>query len=159
MMGGSTGRRRALRVGLGVGAAGLLLTSLAFARANYEGTNAGETFNAEHGATTAYMRGGNDTFNGAPGKDGGGDHVKGGPGNDKLNGVSFGDLLHGNGGKDTIRGGVGVDGLYGGAGGDKLIGGRGRDVFRPKTGVDTCIGQLSDHGFPERCEHAKIVKP
>jgi Ca2+-binding RTX toxin-like protein len=158
MMGGSTGRRTALRVGVGAGAAALLLASLAFARANYEGTDGDDTFTAEHGATTAYMRGGNDTFSGAPGKDGGADHVKGGPGNDNLNGISFDDLLHGNGGEDTVRGGTGIDGLHGGGGDDTLIGGRGRDVFRPKTGVDTCIGQLKDRGFPERCEHAQISK-
>lgn len=159
MMGGSTGRRRALRVGLGVVAAALVLASLAFARANFEGTDGDDSFTAEHGSSTAYLRAGNDSFTGAPGKGGGVDHVKGGPDNDEIAGKSYDDLLHGNGGEDTVDGGRGIDGLHGGGGNDTLIGGPGRDVFRPKTGSDTCLGQRVDRGFPDRCEHAKVVKP
>jgi hypothetical protein len=159
MMGGSTGRRRALRVGLGVMAATLTLASFAFARANFEGTAGDDSFTAEHGSSTAYLRAGNDSFTGAPGKGGGVDHVKGGPDNDEIVGKTYDDLLHGNTGEDTVEGGAGIDGLHGGGGDDTLIGGPGRDVFRPKTGNDTCLGQRVDRGFPGRCEHAKVVKP
>jgi Ca2+-binding RTX toxin-like protein len=159
MMGGSKRWRRARYVGLGAVVATVAVASLALARANFEGTSGDDSFTAEHGSSTAYLRAGNDSFTGAPGKGGGVDHVKGGPDNDTVDGKSFDDLLHGNGGEDTIRGGRGIDGLHGGGGDDTLIGGAGRDVFRPKTGNDTCFGQLKDRGFPGRCEHAKIAKP
>jgi hypothetical protein len=159
MMGGVRGRSRgAVRAVLLAVVAVLVVASLAFARANFEGTSGNDSFTAEHGSSTAFLRAGNDSFTGASGKGGGVDHVKGGPDNDTVDGKSFDDLLHGNGGEDTIRGGPGIDGLHGGGGDDTLIGGSGRDVFRPKTGNDTCFGQLKDRGFPGRCEHAKIAK-
>lgn len=159
MMGGSKRWRRVRYVGLGVVVATVAVAGLALARANFEGTSGDDSFTAEHGSSTAYLRAGNDSFTGAPGKDGGVDHVKGGPDNDEIVGKSYDDLLHGNTGEDTLDGGPGIDGLHGGGGDDTLIGGPGRDVFRPKAGRDTCLGQRVDRGFPGRCEHAKVVKP
>ena len=159
MMGGSTGRRSALRVGLGVTAGALVLASFAFARANYQGTDGDDVFTAEHGSSTAHLLAGDDSFTGAPGDEGGVDHVWGGGGNDTITGRSFDDMLRGNKGSNTIDGGPGIDGLRGGPNDDTLIGGPGRDVFRPRGGDDTCVGQRKDKGLPGRCEHVKIVKP
>ena len=159
MLGGSTGRRSALRIGLSVGAGALVLASLAFARADFRGTTGDDDITAEHGSSTAHLLAGNDSFTGAPGEDGGVDHVWGGSGNDTITGKSFDDMLRGNKGSNTLDGGPGIDGLRGGPGDDTLIGGPGRDLFRPRGGNDTCLGQRKDSGFPGRCEHAKIVKP
>lgn len=159
MMGGRKSRRRAVRIGLGVVAAALVLASFAFGRADFQGTDGDDEFVAEHGSSTAHLLAGNDSFTGAPGQDGGVDHVWGGSGNDTITGKSFADMLRGNKGSNTLDGGPGIDGLRGGPGDDTLIGGLGRDLFRPRGGDDTCLGQRKDSGFPGRCEHAKIVKP
>ena len=158
-MGGSKRWRRARFIGLGAAGAALALASLALARAHFEGTDGDDSFTAENGSSTASLRAGDDRFWGAPGKSGGADHVRGGPGDDRIFGRSFDDMLRGGRDSDRLEGGPGIDGLHGGRGDDTLIGGRGRDVFRPWQGDDTCLGQLNDRGFPGRCEHVKVVKP
>jgi hypothetical protein len=161
MMGGSKGPWRPLRY---AALAGLVIAvacaGIALARANFQGTDGDDVFVAEHGSSTAFLLGGNDSFTGAPGKRRGGvDHVWGGPDDDEIFGKSYDDVLRGNNGADKIDGGSGIDGLVGGRGDDTLTGGPGRDVFRPRRGRDTCLGQLRDRGFPGRCERAKVVKP
>ena len=52
------------------------------------------------------------------------DTLKGGSGNDSLNGGLGDDLLFGNAGNDTLNGGQGSDVIFGGDGDDNLIGGR-----------------------------------
>lgn len=141
----------------GAGATVLGLAAVALA-AHYEGTGGDDSITAEQGSSTAYLRGGNDTFFGAPGATGGADHVWAGSGNDDITGRTFGDLLRGGGGSDTLDGGADPDELRGGPGDDRLIGGGGRDLFRPGAGEDTCVGQLRDFGFlPSNCEHSQVT--
>ena len=127
------------------------------AAAVYEGTSGDDTVTVEQGSSLAHLKGGNDTFTGAGGEDGGSDHVFGGEGGDDLSGRTFSDILRGQDGADTVRGGRGRDGVYGGHGDDTLFGGRGTDRFKPKGGVDTCIGRPKDYGFPGRCEIVQIT--
>jgi trimeric autotransporter adhesin len=55
--------------------------------------------------------------------------IKGGPGNDTLNGTSNSDELQGLGGNDTLNGKGGNDVLDGGTGADLMSGGAGNDTY------------------------------
>ena len=130
----------------------------------YSGTSGDDTVRIERSGSTVYLRGGDDRFFGAKGKRedpgqrfGGSDHVRTGPGDDRVFSYSYGDMLRGRGGADVLDGGARADGLYGGVGDDRLIGGAGVDLFKPREGRDTCVGQLEDYGFPGRCEVVRIV--
>ncbi len=77
---------------------------------------------------------GNDTLNGASGRDqinggNGNDSLSGGNGNDTLNGGNGNDILLGQVSNDSLIGGNGDDVLQGGLGNDTLLGGRGVDRF------------------------------
>lgn len=94
--------------------------------------------------TTTNGGNGNDTLNGASGRDqinGGNrnDSLSGGNGNDTLNGGNGNDILLGQVSNDNLIGGNGDDVLYGGLGNDTLLGGRGADRFMiaPGNGTDT----------------------
>src|SRR5687767_9503353 len=93
------------------------------AAAHYEGTTGNDSFTVPRGGSSADLRAGNDTFVGAPGKRGGGDHVDAGSDDDDVKGRTFADVLRGKRGSDTLNGGAGRDGVYGGEGNDTLIGG------------------------------------
>ena len=60
-------------------------------------------------------------------RDGGGDDISGGDGNDIVFAQSGDDLIHGNDGDDTLYGDRGQDVIYGDAGEDELRGGSHRD--------------------------------
>ena len=119
---------RASLLALGGAGATLLAVAAVALAAHYEGTSGDDSITAEHGSSTAYLRGGNDTFVGAPGNDGGADHVWGSPGTDDITGRKFSDLLRGGSGNDRLDGGTDQDELRGGPGDDLLIGGGGRDL-------------------------------
>ena len=59
----------------------------------------------------------------------GDDTLEGGAGDDNLRGGKGDDILEGGAGDDVLRGGKGDDTLEGGAGDDRLVGGRGDDTF------------------------------
>ncbi len=67
------------------------------------------------------------------------DLLKGGKGNDVLNGGLGNDTLKGNRGADVLNGDVGNDMLKGGGGKDVLNGGRGDDVLTGGRGKDTYV--------------------
>lgn len=83
----------------------------------------------EGGAGDDYLEGGN-----------GRDVMNGGEGYDVLYGLGGDDELHGGAGNDYLDGGEGNDTLYGEAGNDNLIGGKGDDVLRGVAGDDLLIG-------------------
>jgi Ca2+-binding RTX toxin-like protein len=92
----------------------------------------------------ATMRGGpgNDHLEGGPG----GDTLEGGPGDDRLAGGAGEDLLNGGPGADVLRGGALSDDLRGGRGPDRLLGGPGFDDLRGDAGDDRLDGGGSpDH--------------
>ncbi len=146
---------------------GAFAIGAAVAYANtYYGTNGADTITVERSGSVAYLRGGNDTFEGArgreedPGNDyGGGDHVYGGRHDDEISSHTYVDVLRGQRGDDILDGGAQADALHGGRGDDTLIGGAGRDLFKPGKGEDLCIGQRRDYGFPRNCERVRVVAP
>jgi len=80
--------------------------------------------------------GGNDTLNGADGKD----KVSGGAGNDKLFGSDDADRVSGGAGDDGIAAGGGDDRIFGNSGNDKISpgsgGGAGKDTISGGSGND-----------------------
>ena len=68
--------------------------------------------------------------------------IKGGSGNDQLNGFDKNDRIYGGAGTDTLTGGEGNDVLDGGAGTDTLTGGEGNDWFTLHQGVLTSDSTL-----------------
>jgi hypothetical protein len=79
--------------------------------------------------------------------------LKGGGGNDYLEGGKAADNIYGEGGNDNLMGGDGVDSLYGGDGNDRieggnqndyLYGGNGNDKLWGNAGVDSIFGQDGD---------------
>jgi Ca2+-binding RTX toxin-like protein len=70
----------------------------------------------------------------------GSDTLRGGVGNDTINGLGGDDFLFGNNGNDTINGDDGDDEIDGGAGNDILNGGSGNDVIDGGAGNDTISG-------------------
>jgi serralysin len=147
------------RVLAGGGALLLAMSTAAAYAANYEGTSGDDTFVAQRGSSTASLKAGDDSFSGAPGNRGGGDHVWGGPDNDDIKGRTFVDQLRGQGGEDTLDGGGDRDGLRGGPGDDTLIGGGGVDRFVGGSGTDLCIAQPQDLGLRTRCENVQFTGP
>ena len=71
----------------------------------------------------------------------------GGPGDDALIGGPTYNEMRGGPGDDTLRGEAGGDRLYGGSGADWIVGGHGRDVAHGERGHDTL--QMRD-GFRDR---------
>ena len=123
----------------------------------YKGNGDDETVTVERGGSVAYLKGGDDRFTGAKGKRSGGDHVRGGRGDDLIRTFGRVDVLRGGPGADDLRGGGGPDALHGADGPDHLVGGAGVDRFRPGKGHDTCVGKPEDVGFPNRCEVAIVA--
>lgn len=158
-------RGRPVAVGVALALAGPALFA-AFAYASfYVGTSGNDHVEVERSGAVAYLKGGDDTFKGARGREedrghqfGGRDQVYGGPERDEIASYTYGDILRGNHGRDDLKGGAGADGLYGGGGGDTLTSGSGRDLFKPGKGVDLCIGQPEDRGFPGKCERTRIAR-
>ena len=70
------------------------------------------------------------------------EQVRGGSGNDVINGSQSADTLDGGPGNDTIYGKAGDDSLLGGAGNDLLNGGDGNDTIRGGPGDDVLDGGL-----------------
>jgi len=66
--------------------------------------------------------------------------IKGGSGNDILNGTNEADLIYGYGGNDSLYGKAGDDQLWGGSGADKLVGDTGNDILRGEFGTDQLFG-------------------
>ena len=67
-------------------------------------------------------------------------HLKGGSGQDDLEGTVGRDVLLGGGGKDVLDGGVGADRLIGGNGPDEMRGANGNDVVQGGGGNDRLLG-------------------
>lgn len=85
---------------------------------------------------------GNDVINGTNNNDtlngeNGNDTIHGLGGSDTISGGNGTDTLYGDGGNDTILGGAGSDTIYGGEGNDLIIGGKGDDVLFGGAGADT----------------------
>lgn len=72
--------------------------------------------------------------------DAGFDTVRGGDGDDFVNGAQDADKVWGGAGNDWIRTGIGNDSLWGGSGDDKLVGVEGRDEIRGGDGNDRVGG-------------------
>ena len=105
------------------------------------GANGNDTLNGGNGDEEIRGREGDDTIQGNAGED----DISGGDGNDTIYGDDMGaqttgdddridggtgdDLLHGNGGNDNISGGSGADILVGDDGNDDLYGRQGNDVI------------------------------
>ncbi|MBQ7568835.1 hypothetical protein IJT17_08530 [bacterium] len=83
----------------------------------------------EGGAGDDYLEGGN-----------GKDYMSGGDGYDVIYGLGGDDEIHGGAGNDYLDGGEGNDTIYGDEGNDNLIGGKGDDVLRGGAGDDLLIG-------------------
>jgi len=66
--------------------------------------------------------------------------IRGGAGNDILNGSTGTDNLEGGDGADIIRGGAGSDHLDGGKGDDQILGGKGSDIIHGGSGDDRIDG-------------------
>ena len=117
-------------------------------------------------ALAADMRGGkgDDTLNGTRGND----RIAGFGGNDTLNGLAGDDRLRGGKGNDTLNGGDGNDRLKGGKGADQLNGGAGDDFIDARgdgqtADVITCGDGTNDTVRADRndqvasdCEHVKL---
>ena len=73
--------------------------------------------------------------------------IKGGSGNDQLNGFDKNDRIYGGEGADTLEGRDGDDVLDGGAGTDALTGGEGNDVLDGGAGTDTLTGGEGNDWF------------
>lgn len=71
---------------------------------------------------------------------GGNDYLRGGYGNDRIDGGAGRDHLRGRDGDDILEGGLGNDIVRGGRGNDHLNGGDGRDLLRGGRGNDTLSG-------------------
>ncbi len=89
---------------------------------------------------TIYGTPGNDRITGGPFAD----VIAGLGGRDKISGLGAGDVLCGGPGKDTLKGGGGRDRLYGDAGKDILNGGKARDRLIGGGGRDSCPGHSRD---------------
>ena len=74
----------------------------------------------------------------------GGEVLRGGAGDDTLNGLGGYDQLYGEGGDDLLLGGDGWDWLFGNAGSDTLIGGSGTDNLFGESGADWIEGGDGD---------------
>jgi Ca2+-binding RTX toxin-like protein len=90
---------------------------------------------------------GNDKLRGGAGNDvingnGGDDKLWGQAGQDQLSGGSDDDVLRGGGGSDTVQGDMGLDILRGNAGADMLDGGAGDDLLRGDGGADNLTGGM-----------------
>jgi hypothetical protein len=72
------------------------------------------------------------------------DVLRGGNGNDRIDGRSGDDELHGARGDDVLNGGSGDDSLFGGRGDDELSGGSGDDELRGGRGDDELSGGSGD---------------
>lgn len=68
------------------------------------------------------------------------DTVRGGKGNDYIDGGTDQDYLYGDDGSDTLLGGIGNDVMQGGNGDDLLYGGDGYDVLYGNNGIDWVEG-------------------
>lgn len=93
--------------------------------------------------------GGNDTIDGSGGKDNisggaGDDSVSGGNGRDSLSGGDGNDTMNGDSGPDTVVGGTGDDSISGGAGDDSMLGEDGSDTMIGDAGDDSLVGGASD---------------
>jgi len=66
--------------------------------------------------------------------------LRGGEGDDFIDGRAGADELFGDGGNDTILGGSGTDVMFGGTGRDSLVAGEGGDTVFGGAGADTIIG-------------------
>lgn len=75
----------------------------------------------------------------------GNDTISGGAGDDRLDGVGGNDRLSGGAGNDELRGNDGNDRLDGGAGNDLLIGGAGRDAMLGGAGRDRLLAADGEH--------------
>lgn len=71
-------------------------------------------------------------------------NVVGTPGDDKLRGTEYDDVICGLGGKDRLHGGR--------ARNDTLDGGPGKDIIDGSIGTDTCTGDVEDARDPINCE-------
>jgi Ca2+-binding RTX toxin-like protein len=71
----------------------------------------------------------------------GDDVLNGTPGNDRIAGFAGNDMLNGLAGDDRLRGGKGADILNGGDGNDKLKGGKGADRLNGDAGDDVIDGR------------------
>ena len=76
--------------------------------------------------------------------DAGFDVVRGGAGDDFVNGAQDGDLVYGGDGNDWIRTGIGRDKIWGDAGNDKLVGAEHRDKVHGGEGNDSVGGGPGD---------------
>ncbi|MCB6179513.1 Hint domain-containing protein [Rhodobacter sp. Har01] len=70
--------------------------------------------------------------------------IRGGGGNDSIDGRAGNDSLYGDDGNDTILGGAGNDTLSGGDGNDSLVGGAGADLVDGGDGNDTLVAGDGD---------------
>ena len=70
--------------------------------------------------------------------------LKGGAGNDELNGFGGNDFLDGGEGNDALYGGDGKDRLIGGSGNDLIYGGAGDDQIFGQEGIDYLFGDDGD---------------
>jgi len=85
---------------------------------------------------------GDDTLEGGAGDD----VLRGGRGDDTLEGGAGDDVLKGGKGDDTLEGGAGDDVLKGGKGDDTLEGGAGDDILTGQKGADTFVQNFSEPG-------------
>lgn len=76
--------------------------------------------------------------------------MRGGRGDDLLNGMEGNDTLLGASGQDTLIGGGGADLLRGGEGMDELLGSLGADTLRGEAGADRLWGGLGADRFEFR---------
>ena len=74
----------------------------------------------------------------------GDDVLHGYKGSDSINGKAGDDILHGDKGHDNLYGGADDDVLHGGRGDDLLMGGDGNDTLRGGRGDDTLVGGRND---------------
>lgn len=99
--------------------------------------------------TQLTSEGGDDDLRGGNGNDrleggGGDDELRGGNHDDRLEGGSGNDILRGDNGEDELLGGTGSDTLVGGRGDDLLIGGGGADTLNGSSGDDVLRGGGGD---------------
>jgi hypothetical protein len=77
--------------------------------------------------------------------DGGNDQLRGGKGDDLLDGGAGNDKLQGGRGNDILVGGADSDNLAGGDGNDLVIGGLGTDQLNGSGGINIVIGGATSH--------------
>ncbi len=87
-----------------------------------------------------YGYGGNDTIRGGKGND----YIDGGLDDDLLYGTAGNNTIKGQSGNDTIHGAAGVDRLYGGNGNDLIYGYEGNDYIEGGSGNDTIDGGIGN---------------